>query len=197
MRSFSRGEMLFCEGDSVQRVLLLDSGLAKVTQLGASGTEVILRFGVPGDVLGAERLKSSGCHSTTAWAFRPCRALIWEAAVFRSLVERFPVMRENMVQILEEHLRELQQRFREVATEKVGARVARQLMRLLEQMGRPVNGAVELSLSREDLAQMTGTTLFTVSRLLSAWELRGILTPRREAVTISDIELLAAVSDES
>ena len=46
-------------------------------------------------------------------------------------------------------------------------------------MGRPVNGAIEVGLSREEVAQMTGTTLFTVSRLFSAWEARGIVAPRR------------------
>jgi hypothetical protein len=42
---------------------------------------------------------------------------------------------------------------------------------------------------------MTGTTLFTVSRLFSAWETRGFLKPRREAVTISDVQALRAIAD--
>jgi len=57
-----------------------------------------------------------------------------------------------------------------------------------------VNGVVEIGLSREELAQMTGTTLFTVSRLLSAWEARGMVRPRRESVTICDLQSLRAVS---
>ena len=52
---------------------------------------------------------------------------------------------------------------------------------------------VEIGLSREELAQMTGTTLFTVSRLLSAWEARGMVRPRREAVTICDVQSLRAI----
>jgi CRP-like cAMP-binding protein len=60
-------------------------------------------------------------------------------------------------------------------------------------MGQPVNGTVEVSLSRGELAQMTGTTLFTVSRLLSAWEADGIVKPRREAVAICDVESLRAL----
>jgi CRP-like cAMP-binding protein len=68
-------------------------------------------------------------------------------------------------------------------------------VRLLERIGRPVDGTIEIALSREELAQMTGTTLFTVSRLLSAWEARGIVRPRREAVTVYDVESLRAISD--
>jgi CRP-like cAMP-binding protein len=79
----------------------------------------------------------------------------------------------------------------------VAPRVARQLVRLLNRIGRSVNGAVEVSLTREELAQMTGTTLFSVSRLLSAWEERGMVKPRREGVTICDVRLLRTVAEES
>lgn len=197
VKEFTRSEMLYIEGDSVHQVLLLTSGSVKVNKLGLSGTEVILRFGVAGDVLGAVDLFSTGRHCTTAQAFRPCRALVWEAPAFKALVERFPVLHQNMVRILGGHLRELEERFREVATERVGPRVARQVVRLLEKIGRPVNGSVEIGLSREELAQMTGTTLFTVSRLLSAWEARGMVRPRREAVGILDVQSLRAISEES
>jgi len=197
VKEFTRGQMLYIEGDSVQQVLLVTSGFVKITKFGLSGTEVILRFGVPGDVLGAVGLLSTGKHCATAQAFRLCRALVWEAPAFKALVERFPVLHRNMARLLEQDLLELEERFREVATERVGPRVARQLVRLLKQMGRPVNGTVELALSREDLAHMTGTTLFTVSRLLSAWEARGMVTSRRESVAISDIKSLRAMSEES
>jgi CRP-like cAMP-binding protein len=199
VKEFVRGEVLYLEGDTVQQVLLLTSGLVKINKLGLSGAEVILRLGVPGDVLGALGLFASGNHCTAAQAFRQCRALVWEASAFKTLVERFPVLHQNMARILGGHLLELEERFREVATERVGPRVARQVLRLMEQIGQPVNGAVEIGLSREELAQMTGTTLFTVSRLLSAWEARGMVRPRREAVTICDAQSLRAIGrgDES
>ena len=70
-------------------------------------------------------------------------------------------------------------------------------MRLLPQIGRPADGAIEVGLSREELAQMTGTTLFTVSRLFSAWETRGLVKPRREAVTIPDVQALSAIAEQT
>jgi CRP-like cAMP-binding protein len=193
VKQFARREVLHIEGDSVQRVLLLTSGFAKISKLGTSGMEVILRFGVPGDVLGATDLFASGSHGTSAQAFRPCRALVWDAFVFKALVERYPVLHPSMARILIADLLELQERFREVATEKVGPRVARQLLRLEEQIGRRVNGAIEIGLSREELAQMTGTTLFTVSRLLSKWEALGVVRPGRESVSICDVPILRAI----
>jgi CRP/FNR family transcriptional regulator, nitrogen oxide reductase regulator len=197
VKEFTRGENLYMEGDSVQQVLILTSGFAKITQLGLSGAEVLLKFSVPGDVLGAVGLFSTGRHCTTAQAFRLCHALVWDAPAFKAVVECFPVLHQNMVRILVGYLLELEERFREVSTEKVGSRVARQVVRLLETIGRPVDGAVEIVLSREELAQMTGTTLFTVSRLLSAWKLRGLVrTRRQEVMTICDVASLRAIYDE-
>ena|ERR1700730_18505964 len=197
VKEFTRGDRLCIEGDSVQQILVLTSGFAKVTQLGLSGAEVILKFSVPGDVIGALEVFSNGRHCTTAQAFRLCRALVWDAPAFKAVVEHFPVLHENMVRILVPYLLELEERFREVATERVNSRVARQVVRLMETIGRPINGEVELVLSREELAQMTGTTLFTVSRLLSAWEARGLVRPRREAMTICDLPSLRAICDQA
>jgi CRP-like cAMP-binding protein len=193
VKQFARREVLHIEGDPVRRVLVLTSGFAKISKLGTSGMEVILRFAVPGDALGAADLFASGSHGTSVLAFRPCRALVWDAFVFKALVERYPVLHPNMARILIADLLELQERFREVATEKVGTRVARQLLRLEEQIGQRVNGAIQIGLSREELAQMTGTTLFTVSRLLSSWEALGMVRPGRESVSICDVPMLRAI----
>ncbi len=122
--------------------------------------------------------------------------MIWDAQTFKTLVEAHPILHRNMVTVLNSYMLELEDRFREVATDRVGPRVARQLVRLLKQLGKPVNGAIEVSLSREDLAQMTGTTLFTVSRLLSSWQARGLVIPRREAVTICDVRALREMSEK-
>jgi CRP/FNR family transcriptional regulator, nitrogen oxide reductase regulator len=195
-KRFARGEMLYLEGDSITQVILLASGSVKISKLGTGGEEVILRLVPSGEVLGAVCLFSSGTHGATAEVFRDCRALAWEARSFKALLTRCPMLNQNLVAILEERLRELEDRFREVATNRVGPRVALQLLRLLKSIGRPAEGGVEVCLSREELAQMTGTTLYTVSRLLSAWEERGLVKPRREVVEICDVESLRAVSEE-
>jgi CRP-like cAMP-binding protein len=196
VKHFSRGQILHIESDYVQKVLLITSGFVKITQYGLSGAEVILRLEAPGAVLGAEGLYSCGRYGTTAQAHRPCQALVWEAPAFKALIEpHLPVLHQNMIRLLRDQLRELEERFREVATERVAARVACQLVRLPRQIGHLVNGVVEIGLSREDLAHMTGTTLFTVSRLFSAWEAHGVITSRREAVAICDVGSLRALSE--
>src|ERR1022692_5245216 len=120
VKEFARGEMLYIGGDSVSQVLLLTSGFAKISQFGLSGAEVILRLSVPGDVLGAMGLFTTGLHFTTAQAFRMCRALVWDAPTFKALETRYRVLHENMVKILSEDLLELQERFRRSEERRVG-----------------------------------------------------------------------------
>jgi len=102
-----------------------------------------------------------------------------------------------MVRSIFEQLQELEERFRELATEPVAPRLVRQLIRLQEQAGSPQKGEAVIGLSRKGLAQMTGTTECTVSRLLSAWEAHGLVTSRRESVMITDAPALRRVFEES
>ena len=118
-------------------------------------------------------------------------ALVWDAAVFETLSQRSVQLGCNIMNILCQQLHELEERFREISTETVAVRLSHQLVRLLNQVGRLVNGRVEIRLSREELAQLTGTTLFTVSRLLSDWNQRGIVSTGREAVAVRNFQALA------
>ena len=193
-RQYPRRHTLFFEGDPVRQVVLLTSGFAKITQLSANGQEVILRLNGPGDVLGGVG-RCSGCdHCSTARTVQPTTALVWETAQFDAVCDRFPRLRRNIGHSLERRLNELEVRFREISTEKVSPRLSSQLMRLMNQVGKPTDGQVEIALSRRELAQLTGTTLFTVSRLLCQWESLGIVSARREAVLVRDAVALQQLS---
>ena len=197
LKRFARGEMPYLEGDTVQQVLLLISGFIKITQQGPKGLEVILRLGAPGDVFDVASLFARGRHCTTAQAIRGCWMLAWDAGIFKDLAECLPVLHRNLIRFICGHLQELEERFRELATERVAPRVARQLIRLREQVASVQKDEVEIGLTREGLAQMTGTTAYTVSRLLSAWEEHGLVTCRRESVMISDVGALREVFEEN
>jgi CRP-like cAMP-binding protein len=89
------------------------------TRLGLSGLEVILRLWVPGDVLGPTDLLAGGRHSSTAQAFRLTRALVWDASSFKALADRYPVLDQNLLRMVVRYLADLEERFREMATERV------------------------------------------------------------------------------
>jgi CRP/FNR family transcriptional regulator, nitrogen oxide reductase regulator len=193
-KHFLRRQTVFFEGDSVQQILLLISGAVKETQFGQNGAGVILRLSGPGEIVGTLGSCARGDHCSTAHTLESSTVLAWDKPIFEALSQRFPTLRRNTARILEERLQEMQERFREIATEKVAPRLSSELVRLLHQVGRRVNGHVEISLSREELAQLTGTTLFTVSRLLCQWEVRGIVSSRRETVLVRNLPALIELS---
>jgi CRP-like cAMP-binding protein len=182
----SRRQTIFFAGDAVKEVLLLTEGCMKITLLSETGGAVILRLVGPGEVIGTVGLTEQTTHSASAEALASSKVVAWNSATFERLLNQFPTLRRNTIHIMERRLAVLEARFRDISTQQVAQRVARQLLRLLPQVGQRIDGAVELKLSREDLAQMTGTTLFTVSRLLSSWEEQGIVSLRRLAVVIRD-----------
>jgi CRP-like cAMP-binding protein len=188
---FSRRQTVFTEGDSVRQILLLVSGCVKLTQVGQDGSEVILRLSGPGEIVGSLGLYSDSEYCSTAQTMEASVALAWDRETFEGACERCPALRRNMVRALEGRLQEMDQRFRELSTEKVAARLSSQLVRLLNQVGKRVNGDdPEINLSRSELAQLTGTTLFTVSRLLCQWQQQGIVYSRRESVLVRDLPAL-------
>jgi CRP-like cAMP-binding protein len=103
-----------------------------------------------------------------------------------------------MLEVVAGHYRRLLDRYQELATERVERRVARALLRLARQVGQKEEDGVliGLPLSREDLAEMTGTTLYTVSRILSGWEHQGLVEAGRERVFIRDPHALVAIAED-
>jgi CRP-like cAMP-binding protein len=195
-KTFARDEMLFLQGQPVQSLVLLRSGSVKITQLAPNGNEVILWMYGAGSVVGSISEPLARSHTTSARAMQPTTALVWDYAAFQTIMRENPQIGRNTSLVLASRLNELEERFREVATEKVARRIALALLRLLKHIGKTVHGGVEVSLSREELAQMTGTTLFTTSRVLSKWGEMGFVIPRRESVLVRDRNRLELVSED-
>jgi CRP-like cAMP-binding protein len=196
-RSFIRDELLFMQGQPVRNLVLLQTGSVKQTQISSAGAEVILWMNGKGDAVGVNSGESAfSSHTCSARALETCKALTWEYSKLQSLLAEHPQIRTNINQILSNRIQELEERFREIATEKVAKRLAQTLLRLLKSIGKEHQLGVQVSLSREELAQMTGTTLFTISRILSKWSDEGFILPRREAVVVSDPSRLGRIGDE-
>lgn len=194
-RNFARDELLFSQGQPVRNLILIQSGAVKLTQLSPSGNEVLMWMNSKGDAVNVEA-EEHCAHTCSARAIETCKAFVWEYTRLRQLVDKYPQIRANISQILAGRLHELEERFREMATEKVAKRLALALLRLLKKVGKPSQGGIEISLTREEMAQMTGTTLFTISRVISKWADEGFVLPRREAVIIPDPKLLELIGED-
>jgi len=193
VKECQRGDVLYLEDDEVTEVLSVLSGLVKITKLGASGAVVLLRLAAHDGLLGAADLVSTGRHTATAEVLRSGLVLAWRASIFKSMVESRPALLLRILQTQADWLRELEERFHEMATDHVGPRVARQLVRLHEKMNPPSNDHVEIPISHEELAQMTGTNLYTISRLFAEWQGNGVVRARRQVVSVRDVEFLREI----
>jgi len=194
-RQFSRGQTIYIEGDNQRQVVLLTSGSAKMIQCGQDGSAVILRLCGPGELVGTLGVSLQAKYRSTSQAVTKCSALVWESTVFESLASRYPCLRLNVAYILYKQLEDMEDRFREISTERVASRLSRQVLRLVEQVGIPGNGSVEIKITREELAQLIGTSLYTVSRLLSAWDRQEIVTTRREGFSVINLKALTELID--
>ena len=193
------GRAYFREGEPARFFYVLRRGRVKFTQISAEGHEVILRVIGPGEPFGGvAALSDKATYPVTARAVEACEALAWDGPRITALMHRFPAIAINAARMVADRLHELQRQHRELMTERVERRIARALLRLAEHAGRRVDGGVEIDfpLSRQDLAQMTGTTLFTVSRTLSGWQDAGVIVTGRRRVVIRQPHRLVRIAED-
>ena len=184
-RHLQRNEFLFLQGHPVRNVIVLRSGCVKLIQVNPNGNEALVRINGAGDVVNFEG-PSLRCHSCSAQVIETGEALVWDLGRIQILFAKYPTLRDNFNRKLVSRLEDLEHRYREMVTEKVEGRLALLLFRLCKQIGKTIEHGVQVSLRREELAQMTGANLYTISRLLSRWAEKGLVLARREAVIIPD-----------
>jgi CRP-like cAMP-binding protein len=137
-------------------------------------------------------------YPLTAETVEDCIFLVWDSVLMNQLMEKYTRLAMNAARLLAVRFRELQDRYRELATERVERRVARTLLRLAKQLGQKVDSGIliDMPLSRRDLAEMTGTTLYTVSRILSKWDQAGLVKTGREQVIICAPHGLVIIAED-
>lgn len=196
-REFMEGDFVFLAGDPASQVFLLTSGRVRIIQGNKNGVQVILRIVGCGELANLPQINPQGTHSSTSEAIEQSKTLVWEVVTFEAALSRFPILKRNMQQILEQRIYDLSQRFCDVATAKASPRLARQLLSLLRQIGIKRNGQWEIKIPHEWVAEMAAMSQFTVSRFLAKWERQGVLNVGHGTVTIQDDEGLKRLCQES
>lgn len=197
-RRVAKGAKFFSQGDPAATCHALIDGRIKMVQTGADGQQVVVRFIGPGETFGTVAVFTGASFPVDAIAMADCVEVSWSAATMTDLMLSHPRIALNALGIVGVRLQEVQNRLREVSTERVERRVAHALLRLVRQAGRRVEGGVEIAfpLTRQDVAEMTGTTLHTVSRILSAWEAQGLVESSRQQVMIRQPHRLVAIAED-
>ena len=172
---YAKGTNVFEQDAPATSFFILLDGHLRVTKLTPAGQQVVVRFVAPGEIFGVAKAIGRTTYPATATAVVDSVALVWPSAAWPRLIEKNPALATNALQTIGSRLQEAHTRVVEMSTEQVERRVAHALLRLAKQAGRKVEEGVRIDfpISRQDVAEMTGTTLHTVSRILSAWEAQG------------------------
>lgn len=192
------GEYYFHQGELASSFYILTEGQVKLTQVTPEGHQIIIKVLGPGNGMGIIVALSGMDYPVAAEAVEASFALGWDRDIIRGLMLRYPQLALNSMEMIARRFADLQERLHEMATQRVEQRVARTLLQLVRQFGKKVSSgiSIDMPLSRQDLAEMTGTNAYQVSRLLSKWEQAGIVCSGRKSVVLCQPHELVLIADD-
>ena len=181
----AKNSEIFAQGADAQSFFLLLHHV-RASKTTPSGEQIVVRYIVPGETFGLAMAIGLTRYPATATAVDDSVVLARPTPACPPLVAKFPSLATSTLQTVGARLQEVQTSVIEMSTQQVEQRIAHALLRLAKQSGRKVDHGIEIDfpISRQDIAQMTGTTLHTVSRTLSGWEQSGLIESGRQRIVL-------------
>ena len=198
-RRYAIGATVFAQGEPASEFFALLHGRLKVVQTTPDGQQVVVRHVSPGDIFGIAKAMRRTDYPATASAVVDSLALVLPSGQWDSFIARSPVLAMNALQTVGQRLQDAHTRIRELSTEEVERRVAHALLRLVNQAGRKTEDGIliDFPVTRQDIAEMTGTTLHTVSRVMTSWEAQGLVSSARKKVIVCNAHKLFMLAERS
>lgn len=193
------GDPVFMQGDTADSFFILLHGHLKVMQTTPEGEQVMVRYVVPGEVFGIARAMRRPTYPATCLAVEESIVLSWPSSEWDRFIAGNPQFAVNALQTVGQRLQDAHTRIKELSTEEVEQRVARCILRLVDSSGEETAEGISINfpITRQEIAEMTGTTLHTVSRLLSAWKERGLVNTGRKRVVVRKLDDLIRLAEGS
>jgi CRP-like cAMP-binding protein len=187
-RAYEKGETIFSEGDAPDYLVTIARGRVKVTKTLTAGKEIILEIFGPGDPVGAVVAYEGKPYPASAVAIEHSECILVRRREFFALFERHPSFVRGFLTGMAQRIVELTRRIPEVAGGRVETRFAHLFLKLADRVGRPQAGGrfVPMPLSRQELADLTGTTIETCIRIMSRWGKEGIIATERDGFLVRD-----------
>jgi CRP-like cAMP-binding protein len=196
VRAFEKGDYLFQEGEGSDTLYTVVTGRVKVFKTTARGADLILEIFGPGDPVGAVAVWESRPYPASATALEPTSCLVIARQAFFALIETHPSMVKGLLTGLTHRLVELTNRLAELSTGRIDARLARFFLKLADTMGQTsANGTfIPLVLSRQELADMIGTTIETAIRIMSRWGKDDLVRTEKDGFVVRDRAALEGIA---
>ncbi|MGB8064882.1 MAG: Crp/Fnr family transcriptional regulator [Candidatus Sulfotelmatobacter sp.] len=188
--SYRAGETAYFAGDPAVRLYIVAAGKIKLVQATPDGRSVVLGILVAGDFFGSLSSLGDEKYPDTAVAHTDCCTLTVTARDFKNILCRYPVVAISSLEIVATRLHAMHELVEQLSAHSVEQRIASTLLKLGEQLGekRGRGLLIQMPLSRQDLAEMTGTTPETVSRVMSQFRQAGLVRSGRRWVSILDVK---------
>jgi CRP/FNR family transcriptional regulator len=184
---FEKGNVIF-EQDSPSEFYAITAGRVKIFKMMPNGKDLILEVFGPGDPLGAVAAYMDRPFPASAAALESTTCVIIPRQTFFRLLETNPSLVRGLLLGLTTRLVELTNRLAELTGGRIEPRFARLFVKLGSQMGRPERGGtfIPLALSRQELADLTGTTIETCIRIMSRWNKDGVVQTDKDGFVVLD-----------
>lgn len=196
-RQYKKDDYIFLEGEAPEALYVIRTGKVKVLRHSTDGKDVVLRVCGPGNLLGTVAVFDGGGYPGTAQVIEDCSVLAISRNDCLTLVNRYPVFALAVIADLGTRLRSSAEQIRSLAVERVEQRIARVLLKLAESAGSdsPEGRVIEMPLTRQDVADMTGTTVETAIRVMSKFRRQELIKTRRGRVVLVDIPTLQEIAE--
>src|SRR3546814_5979063 len=177
VEDFDAGNAVHHAGQPARLLHVVATGAAKVVRTTLEGTEVLLDIVRPGDFFGTLPVLGSDRYTDSVWALTPLCVLSLDAASFEAILNAHPSVARAGLGVMAARLERAPSHIHAIATATSEQRVAAALVMLAERTGTPRKGSIllDVPLSRDDLASLTGTVSETVSRVLAQLRHVGVI----------------------
>jgi len=194
---YPKDTAVFDQGADADRFFVLLHGHLRVEKTSPQGQQTVIRYVSAGELFGVAQAMNLKHYPATAVAAVDSIALVWPSSSWSRLLARFPSLVSSALLIVGSRLQDTQAMVMEISNAQVEERIARALLRRAKQAGKKVGDGVEIDfpISRQDVAEMTGTTLHTVSRILSSWEQRGLVEGGRQRIVLRNPHALVGLAE--
>ncbi len=198
LKRFEKGQMIFEQDSPSDAFYTIASGRVKIFRMLPTGKDMILEVFGKGDPRGAVAAYDGRPFPASAVALEDTVCIVIPRPVFFRLLEQHPSLVRGLMLGLTIRLVELTNRLAELSGSRIEPRFARLFLKLSGEMGRQERGGtfIPLALSRQELADMTGTTIETAIRIMSRWGKDDIVRTEKDGFTIIDRRVLDVTAQE-
>ncbi len=197
-RDYSAGEFIFTQGQPGDAVFFVTRGRVKISVTATDGREKIMHVMSVGQVFGEVVLFDAGSYPASAQAMEAAQVGVLKNQDLFDLLRQHTELAINLLRLLARRLRMAQRQVQDLALKDAYERVVQLIVDLAETKGcKEANGSIhlDLDLTREEMAKLTGITRETFTRMLAELRQAGLLAVRRNQVLIPSLARLREIID--